>query len=414
MEAPRAPTRPKLRVLGIAIVALVLGFQALSFLTAVIQPLSSAPVSGSGGCLHLHANPPDISDEDAFRRGVKRWIDVCREAFAWGDPDPGIKVSLAGALGADGKREDAVTLLRAAAAQNDPRGLYLLYEEHKSFGRSVERPQIVSRAEAEQSLRKAAELGHPEATHILAVLLDRGGVVKRDPAGARFWAERALANPPRHSQPIDIQVLLGRLLVQSDQAEERARGLGLLETLARGGRGDAKAYLAVAIRNESPARARGLLEEALRSYPGHAVPTLARMLIDGEGGPKDERRGVSLLRSVPDVGAVSAVLAELHLEGRLVARDVRKAVEMFHHEAQWSVDARNKTMQLLAANPEVRLPHSGNFLYAATEAAELGEAGALAALLELKLSSNPQFQDRDGACTLLKEYGTPELTHPCR
>ena len=108
------------------------------------------------------------------------------------------------------------------------------------------------------------------------------------------------------------------------------------------------------------------------------------------------------------------MLAELHLEGRLVPRDVRKAVELFHHEAQWSVDARNKTMQLLAANPDIQLPHSGSFIYAATEAAELGEAGALAALLELKLSSNPQFQDRDGACVLLKEYGTPELTHPCR
>jgi hypothetical protein len=138
------------------------------------------------------------------------------------------------------------------------------------------------------------------------------------------------------------------------------------------------------------------------------------MLIDGEGGPKDERRGVSLLRSVPDVGAVSAVLAELHLEGRLVPRDVRRAVELFHHEAQWSVDARNRTMQLLAANPDIRLAHSESFLYGATEAAELGEAGALAALLELKLSSNPQFHDRDGACGLLKVYGTRELTHPCR
>jgi hypothetical protein len=138
------------------------------------------------------------------------------------------------------------------------------------------------------------------------------------------------------------------------------------------------------------------------------------MLIDGEGGPKDERRAVSLLRSVPDVGAVSAVLAELHLEGRLVPRDVRKAVELLHHEAQWSVDARNKTMQLLAAHPDIRLPHSGRFLYAATEAAELNEPDALAALVDLKLSSNLQFRDQEGACALLKEYGNRELTHPCR
>jgi TPR repeat protein len=396
MEAPRASSRRKPRLLGITVLALFLSFETLSFLPAVIQPLSSAPASGSGGCLYLNANPPDISDEEAFRGGVKRWIDICREAFAWGDPDPRIKVSLAGALGADGKRDDAVTLLRAAAAQNDAQALYLLYEEHKSFGRSIDRPQAVSRAEAEQSLRRAAELGHPEATHTLAVLFDRGGVVKRDPAGARFWAERALVNPPKHWHPIDIQVLRGRLLAQSDQPEERARGLDLLETLARGGRGDAKAYLAIAIRTESPTRARGLLEESLRSYPGHAVPTLAQMLIDGEGGAKDERRAVSLLRSVPDVGAVS------------------KAVELFRHEAQWSVDARNKTMQLLAVHPDIPLPHSGTFLYAAIEAAELGEAGALSALVDLKLSSNLQFRDQDGACALLKEYGNRELTQPCR
>jgi TPR repeat protein len=321
---------------------------------------------------------------------------------------------MAGALGAEGKREDAATLLRAAAAQDDAHALYLLYEEHKSFSRSCDRPQLVSRLDAEQSLGKAAELGHAEAMHTLAVLLDRSGIVRRDPAGARFWAERAISNPPKRWRRVDLQVLHGRLLVQSDQPEQRARGLDLLETLARGGLGDAKAYLAKAIRTENPVRARGRLEDALRSYPGHSVPTLARMLIGGEGGPKDEQRAVSLLRSVPDVGAVSVVLAELHLEGRLVPRDVRRAVELFHHEAQWSVDARNRTMQLMAANPDTRLSHLGSFLYTAIESAQLGEAGALAALVDLKLSDNPQFRDPEGACAL-RNYGSRDLLNTlCR
>jgi hypothetical protein len=72
--------------------ALYLCFEVLRFLPAAIQPLYSAPALGSGGCLHMSANPPDISDEAAFRRVVTRWIDVCREALAWGDPDPRIKV----------------------------------------------------------------------------------------------------------------------------------------------------------------------------------------------------------------------------------------------------------------------------------------------------------------------------------
>jgi hypothetical protein len=35
---------------------------------------------------------------------------------------------------------------------------------------------------------------------------------------------------------------------------------------------DAKAYLAKAIRRDEPVRARKLLEEGVRTYPGHAIP----------------------------------------------------------------------------------------------------------------------------------------------
>ena len=41
-------------------------------------------------------------------------------------------------------------------------------------------------------------------------------------------------------------------------------------------------------------------------------------------------------------------------------------------------------------------------LYFAVEAAELDEPGAMAALISLKLSENPQFQDRPGACKLIE------------
>ena len=37
-----------------------------------------------------------------------------------------------------------------------------------------------------------------------------------------------------------------------------------------------------------------------------------------------------------------------------------------------------------------------------TEAAELDEPGAMAALIDLKLSQNAQFQDRPGACKLIE------------
>jgi hypothetical protein len=215
----------------------------------------------------------------------------------------------------------------AAAAQDHADAHYRIHEEHKSFGRHLDRPVRVGRAEGERSLRAAAELGHPEAMHVLAVLLDRGGPVKRDPAQARLWAERALAKPSKDREPADLQVLLGRLLVTSEKADEPSRGLAILEALARAGRGDAKAELAEAIRKDDPVRARALLEEALRSYPGHAIAPLADMLIKGEGGPKDEKRAVKLLHSDSTVPAIGAARGQLYLEGRLVPRDLPRAIK---------------------------------------------------------------------------------------
>ena len=48
-------------------------------------------------------------------------------------------------------------------------------------------------------------------------------------------------------------------------------------------------------------------------------------------------------------------------------------------------------------------PHhrlSGSILYDATEAAELGEPGAVIALIDLRLSQNAQFRDKPGGCAL--------------
>ncbi len=57
---------------------------------------------------------------------------------------------------------------------------------------------------------------------------------------------------------------------------------------------------------------------------------------------------------------------------------------------------------LLAEHPEVRDSNPKQTLYYAVEAAELGEPGAMAALIDLKWSKNPQFQDRPGACKLIE------------
>ena len=198
----------------------------------------------------------------------------------------------------------------------------------------------------------------------------------------------------------DVQVVVGHWLSQSGNADERQRGIGLLELLPS--RGDAQAYLAEAIRAGDPVRARMLLESALRSYPGHALAPLADMLIKGEGGPKDEKRALSLLqgRSAVDAQQAKAYLGQLTLEGRLLRRDVAQAVKLLGPWSQWDWDTRLQLIRLLAENPNVQIVYADHLLYELIEAADLGEPGAMDALIGLKLSSNAQFSDKAGGCAL--------------
>src|SRR5437764_1227816 len=82
--------------------------------------------------------------------------------------------------------------------------------------RDPDHVQIVKRDEAANALRKAAELGNPFAMHRLAVILERGEMVKRDNAQAIYWPERSLQKPDGEWGDADIATLLGRLLTQSD------------------------------------------------------------------------------------------------------------------------------------------------------------------------------------------------------
>jgi hypothetical protein len=215
-------------------------------------------------------------------------------------------------------------------------------------------------------------------------------------------------------------VRLGRLLAGSDRPEERRRGLDLLEQMSRSGQFGARSALADAIRRDDPVRARALLEEALRPDPGGTIPTLARMLSRGEGGPADQNRAIKLLTSRNDIGAISGARAEFILDGRLPPRDIAKAIDLLRHAGVWDFDARQRVLQLLIAHPEVRLERPEQVLYDAMIAADLDEPGATAALIDLKLSKHPQFRDRPGGCKLLETAAargdpvTPERLSDCR
>ena len=360
------------------------------------------PKSPAEECQRINDGPFDQGwDEQARLR--KRWIEVCRQAATGDLANLHWKHVLARALSADGQHEEAIVLWRELAAQNDAGAAYEIYDLYKSYYRGdVDKPQLVKRAEAEANLRKAAELGDSYATLILTVLLDRGDTVKRDPEDAIRWAERALANPAKDQTRGQMQVLLGRLLVKSPNPDQKARGLDLRERLAQVGNASGRTQLAIAIRGGDPARARQLLEQSLSADAGGAVPVLADMLINGEGGAADPERAISLLTGwrARDVPAVRGTLGLLYIEGKGVPRDLKKGVDLLHYWAVWDYDVRLKMVKVLAQNPELTIVRPEHVLYDLTEEAELGEPGALDTLIEVKLSQSAQFNDKAGGCAL--------------
>ena len=369
----------------------------------VKQPQPTLTPENAGElCQRLFEEPKEYIGEEAQRR---RWAlrdESCKMAF---DADPAntqLKVAVARNLPHERKNE-AVAMLREAAAQGNAEAYYQLYEHHKSWDRGdLDKAPLVTRTEAGNALRKAAELGHPYATQMLVRRLEDGDIVKRDPVAARYWAERAVANPAREASKGSLLVTLGRLLATSDKPDERARGLDILERMAKAEVFGAKRELAIAIRKDDPARARMLLEESRRPDPGGAIVPLAEMLIAGEGGPADPKRAVSLLKGTSDSWMAKGMLGRLALEGKWVPRDIQEAVRLIDISSGYDLDARLQVLRLLAENPEVRVNYPKRVLYDAVQAAELDEPGAMKALIDLKLSANTQFQDRPGACKLIE------------
>jgi hypothetical protein len=360
------------------------------------------PGDAARTCLRINDNPIE-GDWDERAKIRETWVVACRQAAAAEPANLRLKHVLARSLTATGRRDEAIVLWRELAEHDDADAAFEIYDMYKSYYRSdVNAPQLVTRAEAERALRRAAELGHAYATLMLAVLLDRGGTVKRDPQQAIRFAERAVANPSNDVTAADMQVLLGRLLVKSSDPEQKTRGIALLEKLAQTGQWNAKAELAIAIRERDPARARALLEQSLRGNGGGAIPPLADMLIKGEGGPADPRRAVALLsdRRYSDVPGIRGVRGELSIAGKLVPRDLKNGADLLSLFAPWDYDARMRLLKLLADNPDLTIAYPGGTLYDATEAADLGEPGAMAALIDLKLSHNAQFRDKEGGCAL--------------
>ena len=407
-----ASPSPLIRAITLSVGLLAFGLAVVLWLptqssTAASEAAKPLPVLTADNavelCKQLFEEPREYID-DATRR--HRWDlrhDSCKMAFEANPGNADRKTDYARNL-PYARKAEAVVMYREAAAQSSAEAYHQLYEHHRSWERGdVDRVQLVTRDEAGEALRKAAELGHLFSMQMLIRQYEDGDLLKRDIATARKWAERALAAAPNDASKAGVLLTLGRLLAASDKPEERARGLDILERLNAGPyQFGVRRELALAIRKTDPVRARNLLEDARRPDPGGAVVPLAQMLISGEGGPADPKRALSLLKGTSDSWMAEGMLGRLTLEGRLVPRDVQKAVTMINRASTWDLDARQQVVRLLAEFPDVRVNGPKRVLYDAVQAAELGEPGAMDALIALKLSANAQFEDRPGACNLIE------------
>ena len=114
---------------------------------------------------------------------------------------------------------------------------------------------------------------------------------------------------------------------------------------------------------------------------------------------------LSLLKSLNSAFALNGALGQLYLEGKLVPRDVQEAVRLIGQAGQWDFDMRQQGVRLLRRTSGAvreQQPEANALLRPVEAASELGEPGAMAALIDLKWSENSQFHDRPGACKLIE------------
>lgn len=365
--------------------------------------LATVSTPAARDCMSLGQNRPsawDVGDEK-YLQHRKDWLETCGREDAAPDAAPAVQFSYYEALLSADRRAEAIVVLRKLAATDNTDALREIYEWHRSWeSDDVEAVHTVSRKEAGDALRRAAELGDTAAMTRYAVNLDQGSIIKRDVDAAAYWMERAYKNPPKNYSQSDIVLATARLLAQTTDPQKRARGIHILE--ANPGDSRAKASLGEAIRKDDPARARALFEDTLRAWPGISLPPLADQLIKGEGGPADPKRAVKLLQSYSNKSApasINAALGKVYAEGKLVPQDLQKAAELMSGETQWSVQAKLDYARFLTDHPAVEPYNATRFLYRLTDIAELDEPGAMEALVALKLA-NVRFADKTGACKL--------------
>ena len=183
-------------------------------MTMVESPLPALTQQNAADlCRALEEDPRDYVDDAMLHRRWELRRQSCNMAFAAHPEDLYLKVQSARWMPYEQKAE-AIRLWREAAAQGSAEAYYLIYEHHKSWDRGhPERPQSVTRAEAAEALRKAAELGHPFATQMLIRRLEDGDI-----SAALFYSRRTAETFVSLTTGLSARAKLGMLCLSENVA----------------------------------------------------------------------------------------------------------------------------------------------------------------------------------------------------
>lgn len=219
-------------------------------------------------------------------------------------------------------------------AQTDLGGLYL------SGGRGV----APDPAEAYRWFCKAAEQGSVHAEVFVGMLLyDGQGVPQNRPAALQHWRKAADAGIA------EAQFRLGRALAQ--QPDSIAEGIALLEKAVREGQGGGIPQAATTLGNIYFRGANGAPKDEQKAAVWYAKGAAAgdplaqwvyaEMLLEGNPVPKDEKRGLAMLRMAAGQDFIPAI-------GRLI-NTLRNAPDAAEHEQE--AEAWNRRLNELQQQP---------------------------------------------------------------
>src|SRR4029077_4168785 len=109
-------------------------------------------------CRSLEVDPKEYVGDTVLRRRWELRRQSCNMAFADHPDDLYFKVQTARWMPYE-QKEEAIRLWREAAAQGSAEAYHQIYQHHRSWDRGdLGKVQLVTRAEAAEALRKAAEL----------------------------------------------------------------------------------------------------------------------------------------------------------------------------------------------------------------------------------------------------------------